>query len=458
MTTFSWAKPTSAHETLSDGTTPLHQAIYHDQTDTALQLLRQGADAATTNRYGITPLNPACVNGNAKLIAALLAAGADPEFPDPGGMTPLMIAARTGRPEPIRLLLKAGADPNTRDRKDQTALMWAAVQGYTEASKLLLQAGADRDASLRSGFTPMFFAARQGHIDVVKLLLADGANVNATMKSKGGGRAPRPQTSALILATENGHFELAAHLLQAGADANDLRSGYTPLHVLSWARKPRRGDGIDGAPPPRGSGAMTSLEFVDVLVAHGADVNLRLIKGPTGHNRLGHPGATPFLLAARTADLPLMKKLIQHEANTRIPNRLGRNPLLAATGVALGPEADEAASEDESVAAVRFLLDHGADINVIDKEGNSTMHAAAFKQSPKLVHLLAENGADIKIWNRKNKHGWTPLRIARGFRNGNYKPSEPTIAALIEVMTQASVPIPKAPPPPGTDQKKKYQP
>ena len=441
-----------------DGTTALHLAVYEDRTEDAKKLLAEGADAKAKNRYGVTPMTLACANGNADLVTALLGAGADANAKGNGGETPLMTASRTGLPEPVKALLKAGAKVNTPDKKGQTALMWAAVEGHAETVKLLLKESADREARLGSGFNAWFFAARQGHRDVVDVLLANGADANAPMKNKGGGgRTPRNGTSALILAIENGHFDLATRLLEACADANDMRSGYAPLHVLTWVRKPRRGDGIDGAPPPRGSGDMTSLQFVDQLIKHGAKVNLQLKKGASGANRLGRPGSTPFLLASRTADLPLMKLLIKHGADFRQPNKQGRTPLLAAAGVALGPEADEAASEADAIVAVNYLLDLDADIDVVDKEGDTVMHAAAYKQAPKLVRLLADKGADINVWNRKNRHGWTPLLIAQGFRFGNYKPSDPTITALSEVMLARGVTPPKAPPPPGTGKREKYQ-
>lgn len=419
-------------------------------------MLADGADANAANRYGVTPLALACANGNTVLVAALLEAGAHPDDEGNGGETPLMIAARTGRGGPVKALLEAGAEVNARDGKGQSALMWAAAEGHAEAVKILLDAGARREMALGSGFDAWFFAARQGHRGVIDLLLADGAGVNAVLKSGGGGRAPRKGMSALLFAMENGHFALAAHLLDAGADANDIRSGFAPLHVLSWVRKPRRGDAIDGLPPPRGSGAMTSLEVVDVLVGHGARVNARIEKTVKG-GRLGWEGATPFLLASRTADLPLMKRLLNHGADFRAANSLGRTPLLAAAGVGLGPESDEASIEEEALAAARLLLDLGADINVVDRKGETVMHAAAYKQAPKLVHLFAEEGADIAVWNAKNRSASTPLLIAQGFRPGNFKPSEATIAAISQVMRAKGIEPPPAPPPPGTDKREEYR-
>jgi len=75
----------------------------------------------------------------------------------------------------------------------------------------------------------------------------------------------------------------------------------------------------------------------------------------------------------------------------------------------------------------------------VDKNGETAMHGAAYKNFPKVVELLASKGAKIEIWNRTNKYGWTPLRIAEGYRVGNFKPSAETIAALHRVMLAAGV-------------------
>ncbi|MEM7396051.1 MAG: hypothetical protein AAF492_27265, partial [Verrucomicrobiota bacterium] len=82
----------------------------------------------------------------------------------------------------------------------------------------------------------------------------------------------------------------------------------------------------------------------------------------------------------------------------------------------------------------------------------------AYKSLPAMVRLLAETGADIKIWNRKNKRQWTPLLIAQGFRPGNFKPAAETIEAISEVMLAAGVIPPSAPERPVVGQKKKWEP
>lgn len=430
----------------ADGMTALHWAVYHDHAETAKALLAIGANAKAANRYGVTPLTLACTNGSAELVGALLTAGADPNTTLRGGETALMTAARTGRPEPVKKLLDAGAKVDAADRKGQTALMWAAADGHAAVIELLTKAGADPKGRLKSGFTPLLFAARGGRIDAVRALLKAGVEANEAIppERKGGGFAPRGGMSALMFAVENGHFELAMVLVKAGADPNDQRSGFTPLHALTWVRKPNRGDDPDGQPPPTGSGKLTSVEFVRELVKAGADVNTRLKTGTTGRGKLGMPGATPFLLASKTADLPYMQLLVELGADPSLANNDGCTPLMAAAGIGCLAPDEEAGTEAECLAAVEYLLTLKADVNTVDKNGETAMHGAAYKSLSKMVQFLADRGANIEVWNKKDKYGWTPLLIAEGFRPGNFKPSVETIEAIHKVMRANGV----TPPPP----------
>jgi ankyrin repeat protein len=428
----------------ADGTTALHWAAYHDQREAAKLLLDAEARAKAANRYGVTPLSLACTNANADLVRMLLAAGADPNTALHGGETALMTAARTGRVDPVRALLDAGAQVDAADRKGQTALMWAAADGHAAVVELLVKSGANLHARLKSGFTPLLFAAREGRIDVIRALLKAGVDADEAIQSeqKPNGIVPRNGMSALMLAVENGHFELAAELLKAGANPNDERSGFTPLHALTWVRKPNRGDDPDGQPPPNGSGNVTSLQLVRQLVARGAKVNERLEKGASGRGKLNLTGATAFLLASRTADLPYMRLLIELGADPLLPNKDGCTPLMAAAGIGTLAPDEEAGTEPEATAAVEYLLQLGADVNTVDQNGETAMHGAAYKSLPKMVQLLADRGAKIDIWNRKDKYGWTPLLIAEGFRPGNFKPSAETIDAIHRVMRAAGVTLP----------------
>jgi ankyrin repeat protein len=416
----------------ADGMTALHWAIYHDHDDVTKLLVLAGADVQAKNRYGVMPLSLACTNGNAGIVKLLLEAGANPNASLFGGETVLMTAARTGNKDTVQALIAAGAEIEATEHNGQTALMWAAAEGNLEAVNILIRNGADFESTLASGFTPLFFAIRQGHTDVVFRLLQAGVEIDAPMQPRKRSRnGPPAGMTSLLLAVENGHFELAAALLDAGASANDNQCGYTALHAITWVRKPIRGD---GDPPPIGSGNLNSLQLVRKLVAKGADVDARYGEHRSGGDRLNRTDATPFLLASEAADISLMRLLLELGADPSLQNADSCTPLLAAAGVGVLGDGDESAgTEAEAIEAVRLILSTGADIDAIDDRGNSAMHGAAYKSWPKLVLCLADNGADIKVWNQKNRRGWTPMMIARGNRPGNFRPSQPTIVALEQI-------------------------
>lgn len=434
----------------ADGMTALHWAALRDDPALAKLLVEAGAKVGATNLYGVTPLSLACRNGSLALVELLLQRGADPESALPGGETVLLTAARTGKVGPVKALLQRGANVNAKERRGQTALMWAAAEGHTEVVEILLQAGAEVQATLDSGFTPFFFAAREGRRDTVQALLKAGVDVNGVMEPrKPVAKGPAKGTGALVLALENGHFDLALDLIAAGADPNDQRSGYTPLHVMTWVRKPPRGEDF-GAPPPAELTGLSSLQFIRALVQRGAHVNARLNAGRGGLGKFNPKGATPFFMAAATADLPYLKLLLELGADPGITNVDGCTPLIVACGIHVGSDqATEAAGEEPEVIEVaKLLLKLGADVNVVDANGETAMHGAALKNLPKVVQFLADHGAKPAVWNRPNTFGSTPLMLAQGYRPGNFKPSVETVEAIERVMLAAGVPLPTNSTPP----------
>jgi ankyrin repeat protein len=433
-----------------DGTTPLHRAVHRNDLKAAESLIRGGADVNAANRYGVPPLSLAATNGNAAIIELLLKAGANPNATQAEGETVLMTAARTGVPAAVKSLIAHGADVNAKESwRGQTALMWAAAEGHAEAMQALLEAGAQVNARSNAGWTALLFAAREGQIGAVKTLLAGGANVNDALLGRpgrgrgagaggGGGRPPTGGSSALVLAVGSGHFELAGVLLDAGADPNAAAQGWTALHHITWIRKPGTGS---NDPAPYGSGNMDSLTLVRKLKAHGADVNARVTRRPNvGVTALNFVGATPFFMAARGGDAELMRLLVELGADPLLPNEDGTTPLMAAAGVGTHSPGEDAGAPPEALEAAKLALELGNDVNVVDKNSNTAMHGAAFKQLPEVVKLLDSKGAKVDVWNIKNVSGWTPLRIAVGVHRGmNFRFHVPTADALREIMVRAGV-------------------
>jgi ankyrin repeat protein len=318
--------------------------------------------------------------------------------------------------------------------------MWAAAEGHAEVVETLIEAGAEFRTPVDSGFSPLLFAVREGRTDVVRTLLKAGVDPNETIQPQGPRRRPgwpRTGISALLLAASNAHFELAALLLDAGADPNANLPGYTVLHAMAPVRNPGVGD---NDPPPPGSGSMSSIDLVKMLAARGADLNPRMTRRVNlGNTRLNKLGATPFLLAAQSADAELMRTLAELGADPLLRNEDNSTALMIAAGIGTRSPGEDAGTEDEVLEAVQVALDLGIDINAVDDHGETAMHGAAYKNLPKVVELLAEKGASIEIWNRKNEHGWTPLNIAEGYRFGNFKPSPVTVDAILGVMAAAGV-------------------
>lgn len=447
------AKGVDANAAQTDGTTALHWAVEQDTPDIVQALIRAGANVTSANRYGATPMWLASINGSALVIAMLIEAGADANTASAHGETALMVAARTGKVDAVQTLLAHGANPNAVEAwRGQTALMWAAAEGHAAVIPVLVAAGANLHARSSGGFTPLLFAARHGQIATVEALLTAGARMNDALpvrrrgaEGADGARSAETGLDAFLLAAANAHYELAAWLLDRGADPNAAPQGYTALHQVTWVRKA----GIAGSnnPAPEGSGTLDSLSFVRTLVSKGAHVNARVTRRPSmGVTTLNSIGATPFLLAARTADAPLMKLLVDLGADPRLANEEGSTPLMVAAGLGTNAPGEDPGTEPEVLEAVKLALDLGNDVNAVDSNGETAMHGAAYKHVPSVVHYLAEHGARMDLWNTPNKKGWTPLRIAEGVHRGmNIVSSPVTAAALRQVMAPSTAGAPPQP-------------
>lgn len=419
----------------ANGTTALHWAVYHQDVALVKRLLAAGAKVAVVNDFGSSPMQEAAVTGNAAVIRMLLDAGANVESANAEGQTALMAVARTGNVDAAKMLLVAGADVNATEKfGGQSALMWAAAQSQPAMIRLLLEYGAKANARgairdwqtritaeprpkdrHRGGFTPLLYAAREGCIDCARALIEGGADINLSDPDR---------ISPLVLALLDQRFDFAAYLISAGADVDrwDLY-GRSPLYAAcDLATLP-----TGGRPDTPSTDKTTALQVIDMLLKAGANPNLQLKLRPPyrnvpfdrGGDQVLSTGATPLLRASKAGDNPAaMRLLLEHHALVDLPNADGVTPLMIAAGMGHGinPSRGRYQGDDDAALAVGILLDAGADIHRRAGNGMNAVHSAAMKGWTATIRVLAEHGAEVDI---KDRDGKTPLDYA----SGNYKPT-----------------------------------
>jgi ankyrin repeat protein len=173
--------------------------------------------------------------------------------------------------------------------------------------------------------------------------------------------------------------------------------------------------GGDGQTPLQAAAEKGQLIVAKYLLDHGADVN-----GASGY--LG--SRTPLYLAADNGHKAMVELLLARGADVNNPHSF--NPLGSAIGkgftevvdVLLANKADvnapgvfQAAVSGGRTNLIQLLIDHGADVNPTDNNGDTPLHTAASAKKPDIARILIAAKADV---NAKNKEGNTPLHEAAG--------------------------------------------
>jgi ankyrin repeat protein len=418
----------------SDGTTPLHYAVYHDDIVLVESLLKGGAKPSVANKYGSTPLLEAAVRGDPIVIEKLLKAGADTNQGNADGQTALLIVSRTSNVAVAKLLVSHGANVNVTEHwHDQTPLMWAAAEKQPAMVKFLLDRGAKADARSRlnhwtrmvtaepraqmrdvGGFTALLYAAREGCLECVKALLAAHADLNL----------PDPDgVTPLIMAVTNFHFDIGAYLVAKKANVNSWDWwGRTPL----WAAVDLNTIPHGGRPDRPSLDDTSSVKMIEILLDAGANPNAQLklfppyrAVGPDrGADMMLTMGATPLLRAAKAADVAAIRLLLAHEADPNLPNIQGITPVMAAAGLGSN-EIDTRGrfkTQPDQIASIDLLVKAGADINAHDNRGQTALHGAALFGYDDVIKDLVAHNADV---NAKDQKGMTPLDSAMGRAGGH---------------------------------------
>jgi hypothetical protein len=334
-----------------------------------------------------------------------------------------MLASRTSGADAVRLLIEHGAQVNVVERwQGQTPLMYAAAHDRSEVAAVLIAAGADINARTpqndlterlpavryfveipSAGLTPVMFAARHGAVSALRVLIEAGADIDA--KTPEG-------FSPIVIALDNLHFDAAKVLVEAGASADG-----GGLFAAVEARNRINYVGEIQVP----TGAESSLEVLALMLSHGADPMDRLPEPLLDRDVRFLPPPPPItdlalIRAARSSDVEAMRVLMEAGVDPSLHDerRGGINTLLAVT---MGPElpalieADRRPTEEEAIAAIDFLMDHGVEPSIANDLGTTALHMAALRDYPGVIRHMAERGADVNV---ADGEGYTPLDYALG--------------------------------------------
>jgi cytohesin len=478
-----------------DGITPLWLASENGNAAMIEKLLLAGADPNERRTQGETPLMMAARSGNLAAIQVLLDQKADVNRKETlRGTTSLMWAAEQSHADAVKLLIARGADlaaatsPDTRNSRLNIApTIKQRAESAQGAGGLLVRpnragrggagpggglspddANFDLDAFFRGpqikdggGLTALVYGAREGCLECVRALVESGAGVN---------QVTNYGWSALLTATQNRHYQIARYLLDHGADPNlPNKGGWTPLYLATDNRN------IEGGDYPVRKPDMDHLEFIKLLLEKGANVNARICgaqstakqcKGDTTETRtnftmqwLYEDGATPFLRAAQSGDVILMKLLLEHGADPKIPTAHNDTALSVAAGIGWVEGVTLEWSPAESLEAIKRCLDLGIDVNAADDQGRTALHGAAHKGRTDVIQVLVDHGANLEahdFGSRDTVNGamkgmtWIPLDWSRGLVRVGVQSAIAHPEAeklLVKLMTDRGL---KIPPPPAS--------
>jgi uncharacterized protein len=299
------------------------------------------------------------------------------------------------------------------------------------------------------GLTPLVFAAREGDLESAKVLFDAGADVNEVTEY---GWTP------LLVATNNRNYKLGAYLLEHGANVNLAnKGGWTPLYLATDNRN------IEGGDYPVPKPDMDHMEYIKLLLAHGADVNARVRENTLQRTIFTNqwflePGATAFIRAGQSSDIELMKLLLEHGADPKATTDHKDNALTASAGIGWVDGVVYERSPKDNIEAVKMLLDLGLDPNWQNNDGRTALMGAAHKGRNEVVQMLVDHGAKLDTRDKGSRdtgnveskiagHTWEALDYADGLvRFGVQSAVEhrETAALIRKLMTERGLPVPPA--------------
>jgi ankyrin repeat protein len=346
-------------------------------------------------------------NHDLKTIRSLLSQHADVNARSDDGSTALLWAAHQNDLDTAELLVGAGADANVANEFKMTPLSQACTNGSDAFVRLLLKSGANPNTPIGTGVTPLMTCAKSGSVDAVKRLVEFGAAVEA--------KEPDQHQTALMWAAAEHQLNVVHALIDAHADLKaHSKAGFTAMHFAA-----RQGD----------------LEMVQLLLNAGVNVNILSVaeegdaKRPTivgpgrsgiqigGPKTQGVNGYTPLLVATVRGQVPLALWLLDHGADPNILDA-GITPLHWAStewetytanrvyGLidAMGGIPDRQAK----LQLVKALLAHGANVNARMTKPRPSIAGGYEDTVGATPLLLAASADDLEMMQLLVKAGADP--------------------------------------------------
>ncbi|MFC4765615.1 ankyrin repeat domain-containing protein [Dyella koreensis] len=358
----------------------------------ALNLLERGADPFGTDARERTPVHLAAAQGQLPVLQALLTRGCNPNTRDTQGRTPLFAALEHGEKALplVRTLVAHGADAEATDANGETPLGLAFE--LEEIERWLDWGDWTRPRRpLRADDLPA--AAAVGALAAVERLLELGYAVNTQ---------DRQGASALLHACGTGHRDIAARLLEAGADTTlAAANGMTPLAAAVAARRDtlvgllmEHGVAADQRLPGDATTLMVAAamgypEIAEQLLDAGADINA---VDARGHSALHAAAQFGFEHNDSLRARRLFDALLKRGADVNRADAEGKTPLLLLLGAHMRPGSDCDATHIGALVPV--LLDAGARLEQADQRGVTALHACAMHALLPPARVLLARGAD----------------------------------------------------------------